>query len=136
MFKKLSLSILLAIFVLSASFGFADAYVRVRGYYRNDGTYVSPHVRSNPNSLRYDNYSYRGGNLYNPSYYSSSRNYSSSWYTPSYLTDTDYYRGKSYYNSGYYSSSYLSPYSYSSGRYYSSYSPYSSYRSYRWGWEY
>ena len=32
----------------------------VKGYVRKDGTYVSPHVKSNPNSQRFDNYSSRG----------------------------------------------------------------------------
>lgn len=92
------------------------AYVSVSGYYRSDGTYARPHVRSAPNALKYDNYSYTGGSLYNPSYYgSTSRNYSSSWYTPSYITDTSYYYGKSLYSSNTYS--YSSPYS----SYYNSY---------------
>jgi hypothetical protein len=89
----------------------ADAYVSVKGYYRSDGTYVRPHVRSTPNALKYDNYSYKGGSLYNPSYFSSTRSYSSNWYTPSYLTDPYYYTGKSLYSSGSYypSSLYSSP---------------------------
>ena len=33
---------------------------RVRGYYRNNGTYVAPHYRSNPDSSRCNNYSTRG----------------------------------------------------------------------------
>lgn len=41
----------------------------VNGYYRSDGTYVSGHYRSNPNGLKYDNYSWnRGDDLYNDSY--------------------------------------------------------------------
>ncbi len=32
----------------------ADEYVR--GYYRKDGTYVAPHVRSSPNQYKWDNY--------------------------------------------------------------------------------
>lgn len=40
------------------------AQVRVRGYYRSNGTYVSPHQRTRPNSTRTDNYSYPGN--YNP----------------------------------------------------------------------
>lgn len=32
----------------------------VRGYYRNDGTYVQPHMRTSPNSSPYDNYSTKG----------------------------------------------------------------------------
>lgn len=31
--------------------------VRVRGHFRSDGTYVQPHVRSAPNSSRFDNWS-------------------------------------------------------------------------------
>lgn len=34
--------------------------VHVKGYYRKNGTYVSPHTRSSPNSSVYDNYSYKG----------------------------------------------------------------------------
>lgn len=69
----------------------------VNGYFRSDGTYVSGHYRSDANGLRYDNYSYDGGDLYNPSYYDYS--YGSSWRTPSYYTQPDYYTGYDYYNS-------------------------------------
>jgi hypothetical protein len=34
--------------------------VRVKGYYRKDGTYVQPHVRSNPDGNPYNNYSTKG----------------------------------------------------------------------------
>jgi hypothetical protein len=34
--------------------------VRVRGYYRSNGTYVWPHVRTAPNGTVTDNLSYRG----------------------------------------------------------------------------
>ena len=77
----------------------------VRGYTRSNGTYVQPYYRSNPNALRYDNYGYNGGSLYNPSY-TSTRNYSSSWYTPSYLTQPDYFTGLNSYRSNHYNSSY------------------------------
>ena len=30
--------------------------VYIRGYYRKDGTYVQPYVRSSPNSIKRDNY--------------------------------------------------------------------------------
>lgn len=30
--------------------------VRVRGYYRKDGTYVRPHIRSSPDGHRWNNY--------------------------------------------------------------------------------
>src|SRR3989344_5999647 len=108
--KKLLGSLLIIVSLFISSVPSAEAVVSVRGYYRSNGTYVSPHVRSNPNGIRYDNYSYSGGSLYNPSYYSSSRNYSSDWYTPSYYTDSSYYLGRSLYNS----SSYYPSYSYSS----------------------
>lgn len=36
------------------------AQVRVKGYYRKDGTYVRPHVRSNPDRNPYNNWSYPG----------------------------------------------------------------------------
>lgn len=32
----------------------------VRGHVRKDGTYVPPHVRTNPNSTTHDNWSTRG----------------------------------------------------------------------------
>jgi hypothetical protein len=37
---------------------YADEYVR--GYTRSNGTYVSPHYRSSPNSTVRDNFSYSG----------------------------------------------------------------------------
>ena len=41
-----------------------SAQVRVRGYYRKDGTYVRPHVRTYPDGNPYNNYSFPGN--YNP----------------------------------------------------------------------
>lgn len=38
--------------------------VKVKGYYRANGTYVQPHYRTSPNSTPYDNYSFPGN--YNP----------------------------------------------------------------------
>ena len=77
------------------------AYVNVKGYYRSNGTYVQPYVRSSPNALKYDNYGYRpGGSSYNPSYYAPTRNYQPSWYVPSYNTDNNYYVGKNLYKFG------------------------------------
>ena len=99
-----------SLFTLTILFGFfcftntAEAYTSVKGYYRSNGTYIQPYVRSSPNALKYDNYSYRGGDLYNNSYYGSSKNYSSSWYQPSYVTDTNYSTGKSLYESKSYNS--------------------------------
>ena len=94
--------VLVAIFSITS---LADAYVSVKGYYRSDGTYVRPHVRSNPNGLKYDNYSYTPSQgLYNDSYGTRG----SYWDTPTYTTDPDYYVGESLYDSG------LSDYSYGS----------------------
>lgn len=91
--KKLVLSFLLVVF----SFSFllpAEAYVSVKGYYRSNGTYVQPHVRSNPNGLKYDNYGYKPSQgLYNKSYSSGSTN----WKTPTWTTDKNYYQGKALY---------------------------------------
>jgi hypothetical protein len=38
----------------------AIADVSVQGYYRKDGTYVSPHYRSSPNATSSDNWSTKG----------------------------------------------------------------------------
>jgi hypothetical protein len=38
----------------------ADAQVSVKGYYRSNGTYVQPHVRSAPNNTTADNWSTKG----------------------------------------------------------------------------
>ena len=51
---------LLLIMILTAlsSAAFADEYVN--GYYRRDGTYVQPYMRSSPNGTVTDNYSFEG----------------------------------------------------------------------------
>lgn len=54
---------LMTMILAASSFAFAidaDASVRVRGYYRKDGTYVQPHYRSNPDGNPYNNWSYPG----------------------------------------------------------------------------
>ena len=38
----------------------AEASVYVNGYYKNNGTYVDSHYRSNPDKSIYNNKSYRG----------------------------------------------------------------------------
>lgn len=58
--RLMGLLLLLLVFIT----GDVVAQVRVKGYYRKNGTYVAPHYRSNPNSSRFDNYSSRGN--YNP----------------------------------------------------------------------
>ena len=74
----------------------AQADVYVRGYLRSNGTYVSPHYRSNPDGNFYNNWStypntnpYTGvrGTRRTPSY---SGSYS--WRTPSYNWSTPSYR--------------------------------------------
>jgi hypothetical protein len=73
-----------------------EAYVKVNGYYKKNGTYVAPYVRSNPNGLKYDNYSYTPSQgLYNSTYGTKGSN----WDTPTYITDPYYYVGKSLYES-------------------------------------
>jgi len=52
----------LTFLALIASSAFADVFVH--GYQRQDGTYVAPHYRSDPNSSTYDNWSTKGN--FNP----------------------------------------------------------------------
>lgn len=74
--KSLTLiTILLSVSTIAAS------DTSVKGYIRNDGTYVAPHMRSTPDSSTFNNYSSQGNtNPYNgregtlaPSYGSPSR---------------------------------------------------------------
>ena len=101
--KKLRLVLVFAIilsFIITVFPTDSFAYVSVKGHFRS-GTYVRPHVRSNPNAFKFDNYSWTPSQgLYNKSYYAPTKNYSSDWYTPSYITDPYYYLGKSLYESG------------------------------------
>lgn len=46
----------------------AAAQVNVRGYYRSDGTYVQPHVRSAPDGDRSNNYGPSGSSTTQPFY--------------------------------------------------------------------
>lgn len=101
----------------------ATAQVKVKGYYRKDGTYVKPHYRSNPDGNPYNNWSYPGntnpytgktatGNpdTYLKNYYNRSTNSTS---TPSYSSPTTTYSNPSSnrtYNSSsssYYSTNYV-----------------------------
>lgn len=94
---KKVLAIVFLLFLVLAPVFSANAYVSVRGYYRSNGTYVAPYVRSNPNGLKYDNYSWTPSQgLYNPTY--GTRD--AAWDTPTYITDPNYYAGKSLYESG------------------------------------
>ena len=44
--------------LLVAGSAVADEYVQ--GYVKSNGTYVQPHMRSSPNSVKFDNYSSHG----------------------------------------------------------------------------
>lgn len=59
--------------ILGASTSYAYD-VHVKGHYRANGTYVQPHVRSNPDSTTSNNYG-RGYNSGRSSYGSTSSNY-------------------------------------------------------------
>lgn len=49
---------LIVAFTLFSTVALADEYVN--GYYRSNGTYVQPYVRSSPNDTVTDNYSFKG----------------------------------------------------------------------------
>lgn len=70
--KTLSVSIVIAIILSIMTLVIApvvDARVRVRGYYKKNGSYVQPHYRSNPDGLKYNNWSTKGNtNPYNGKY--------------------------------------------------------------------
>lgn len=53
--QKIILSLILYVFSLGCF-----SQVKVKGYVKKDGTYVSPHVRSNPDGYKYNNYSSYG----------------------------------------------------------------------------
>ena len=91
MSKKLIVGFMLLVFMFLTVANTVSA-TYVRGYHQNNGTYVQPHYRSNPNGLRYDNYSYQPSQgRYNDTYYDNS--YSPSWRTPSWETQDDYFQG-------------------------------------------
>ncbi len=65
--KLIRLSIVLAVvltFLVPTVEALAGGDVNVEGYYRKDGTYVQPHVRSAPDGNPYNNYNFPGN--YNP----------------------------------------------------------------------
>lgn len=61
--KVLSVVSLLLILVFIST-SVASAAVYTRGYYKKNGTYMSPYYRSKPDRSPYNNYSYPGN--YNP----------------------------------------------------------------------
>lgn len=52
--------VLFKLFLLIIVSTICNAQVHVKGYYRKDGTYVHPHIRSNPDGNPYNNWSYPG----------------------------------------------------------------------------
>ena len=54
--KKLMLVVLVAVVMFSVA-GNAHALVNVRGYIKSNGTYVAPHVRTNPDGCSWNNLS-------------------------------------------------------------------------------
>jgi len=55
---------ILILFLLTSTSVFAGGSHNVSGYARSDGTYVQPHVQTNPDQYRSNNYSSQGN--YNP----------------------------------------------------------------------
>ena len=56
--KKLLTTLLIAI-SLSGTISSSFATVFVDGYFRSNGTYVAPHIRSAPDGIPYNNFNYR-----------------------------------------------------------------------------
>ena len=52
-------AILAVAVIIFGFYAYSDA-ASVRGYTKKNGTYVQPHMRTNPNKTRMDNYSTRG----------------------------------------------------------------------------
>lgn len=75
--KTILIALVMLLVCLSAT-AFADQYVR--GYFRQNGTYVQPYWRTTPNSNLYDNYSTKGN--VNP--YTGQRGYENPYKYPSY----------------------------------------------------
>ena len=104
--KKLFFTIALA---FTAKFSFGQSHLYVRGYYKDNGTYVQPHYRTSPNSTVYDNWStypnvnpYTGNigiKTYNDSYYNAPTFRSSDFNRPSPLFQTnDLFKPNSLFN--------------------------------------
>ena len=53
--KKIICIIIIFAFIFSPAILFAKD-VHVKGYYRSDGTYVRPHIRSSPDGIKSNNY--------------------------------------------------------------------------------
>lgn len=98
--KKLKVQLVILLVSICFCTDLAAQDVKVRGYYRKDGTYVQPHYRSRPNHTKLDNWSTKGNvNPYtgkrgtknvtdrsNPSYYYPTGDYNS----PTYVSYSSY----------------------------------------------
>jgi hypothetical protein len=58
--KKILLCILAIVLLFSLVCSSVYAAVRVKGYFKKNGTYVAPHYRSNPDGIKSNNWSYPG----------------------------------------------------------------------------
>lgn len=78
---KLALGIVVGL-LLPVLAGAADS-VKVKGYFKTNGTYVAPHERSRPNAYKWDNTNYSPSQEpYNKSYYQPTKQYGSQWFQP------------------------------------------------------
>lgn len=129
-FEKLKTKYMKKLFTLLVIFLSIYNYsqVSVRGYYRKNGTYVQPHVRTYPNSTVTDNYSYRGNYNPNTEYNTISSNNSPSttynYYNNSSSTSNydkeqinGYYRHDGTYVNGYYRKKTKTSISYNNSKY-------------------
>jgi len=57
--KKI-ITLLLIFGTLFVFSGVASAYVKVKSYFRRNGTYVNSYYRTSPNSYKFDNWSTKG----------------------------------------------------------------------------
>jgi hypothetical protein len=93
---KRLITILAVLTIICAIAHPADAAVRVRGYFRSNGTYVRPHYRSKPDGNFYNNWStYPNINPYTGvrgTRRTLSYSGSYSWRSPSYNWSTPSYR--------------------------------------------
>ena len=62
-FLSLATAAIIGLSVLTGSL-FAQTQTYVNGYYKSNGTYVQPYLRTSPDNSPYNNYSYPGN--YNP----------------------------------------------------------------------
>lgn len=59
--RKILATILVSLVLILVLFSSANAYTRVRGYYKpSTGRYIEPHFRTSPNRTLFDNWSTKG----------------------------------------------------------------------------